>query len=654
MTTRRPSTHAPVGVLILAGAFLLCGAARNDDKQFQALHGRRAGTDPARTLTEAEAFLQAWKGSAHTAEAHHIAAEGALGAEAWEQAHRHAEAAMAAGDSAHIPELRLLAATALARGPGAATAVPLLESLVRQEDDLGRAGRAGRELVAVLGRRGQPGDAIAAFEHLFVRALFQGELDLPTARELGKAAPRATLEAIANDRARPGAAGLAALLLLAADGQLNADPTSREARRRWAVTHGDHPLLAEVPEGAALRAEVAQAKAVVGLLLPTTGKYAAPAELVRRGVVAGFAAAAARGLKVPELVVADTGSDPAKARAEWKRLVDEGDVLGILGTMTADEAEVLAPLAESQGVPLLMLVKKPGYGLGRRFVFNSWLLAEEQAGALATHLLERMQIERVAIVYPEREPAALLADRIWTAFEAGGGSVTGVESFGGETTDFRPTARRLLGAEPATSTALPLLPTRLRPQAGRESVLLPGTDFQALVVPDGYKSVSMLAPGFLYEEINLGGHLPQKNRPPVLLAGGSALNHPDLVGRAGKYVEGTTIVDAFFGGSSDPAVRAFVDNYRLEWKSEPSVLEATGFDLALAFAEAAARAGPDRAAMAGALRDTQVEGAVAGARGFGADGEMRHQPLILQVKDGVIVQAWPEPPPPAPAPGEQP
>ena len=95
----------------------------------------------------------------------------------------------------------------------------------------------------------------------------------------------------------------------------------------------------------------------------------------------------------------------------------------------------------------------------------------------------------------------------------------------------------------------------------------------AVFVPDNYKRVSMLAPGFLFEEINLGSHLPAEEYPPVMLMGGAALNHPGLISRGGKYTEGTLLVDGFFLNSTEPAVQQFALAYKAAYEKEPSIIE---------------------------------------------------------------------------------
>ena len=46
------------------------------------------------------------------------------------------------------------------------------------------------------------------------------------------------------------------------------------------------------------------------------------------------------------------------------------------------------------------------------------------------------------------------------------------------------------------------------------------------------------------------------------MLGESGWNHPELVKRAGAFVEGAVFMDGFFAGAADPQVREFVQNYR--------------------------------------------------------------------------------------------
>jgi ABC-type branched-subunit amino acid transport system substrate-binding protein len=268
-----------------------------------------------------------------------------------------------------------------------------------------------------------------------------------------------------------------------------------------------------------------------------------------------------------------------------------------------------------------------------------------------------MGVRTFALAYPDKEAAASVAARFWDEAQGAGGAVVAAESYPADATDFRDTARKLKGAlykakPPAEADrVLPFLPGRRKPQLEPEVHLVrPGFEFQAVFVPDSYRRAAMLAPGFVFEEINLGGHIRDADNPPVVLLGGSALNHPDLVARGGAYVEGTVLVDGFFAGSQSQSVRRFVDAYRAAHGTDPSILEATAYDATLALIQAMHEGAVSRRDIARALRRIAPKESVTGLRGFGADGQAEHDLLVLQVKDKKIVQVWPAPPPVEPAP----
>jgi ABC-type branched-subunit amino acid transport system substrate-binding protein len=406
-------------------------------------------------------------------------------------------------------------------------------------------------------------------------------------------------------------------------------------------------LLDSVPDGRSIAAAPEAGRMALGLLLPLTGKFAQPAELVRRGVESAQRAAQGRGWPVPELVLGDTKGEPEGARLAFRKLAEEAQVSAVIGPMVNAEAEAIAPLADELGVPTLMLVQRPGLALGRSAVWNHWVTAEEQVTGLLDYVIAQLGLTRFAVAYPERQGAAEVVERFWSRVEERGGTVTSVEAFNPDATDYRETARRITGRAytgGGGDPVLPFLAARQRPQvAPGAAILKPGEDFQAIFVADSYKRVTMLVPGFLYEEINLGGHLPTKDRPPVVLLGGAAFNHRDLVGRGGKYVNGAVLVDGFFARSPDPEVVAFVKDCMDAWKTEPSILEAVGWDLASIVSQALAEGAQGRKGLRAAIPALRPKVKVAGALGFRPDGEMEHQLFVIRVQDGAFTQVWPEP-----------
>ena len=118
----------------------------------------------------------------------------------------------------------------------------------------------------------------------------------------------------------------------------------------------------------------------------------------------------------------------------------------------------------------------------------------------------------------------------------------------------------------------------------------PVIDFQALFLPDQWKTVALVAPALAFEDVitnwcdtrdierieKTTGHRVK----PVMLLGGNLWNHRDLPARAGKYVNCSVFVDGFHAGSSRPETVKFVESFRSAKGRAPGLLEAYGHEAA--------------------------------------------------------------------------
>jgi len=695
--------------LFVALALVLAGAGGPSKAELRAWKQVEAATqsdNSARAMDQLERFLNNFPESDHRLDALRLRGLAAMDLGQWPLARQSLEDYLSGGGRTDLSDIQFRLAICLARENRIDAAPAALRNVAVHDQDDTRAATAARELVGLQSFHGAWRKVLQAQGLLLDRRLFDPALDLSYARQAAEAFSDAALQSLAIGADSESLRGLAAYLILDRTGKLLDSPETEEARRRYASNHPNHPLLAMVP-GAETMAAIPEdtRRDVVGVLLPLSGRYAAPGELAMRGISLAKASALARGWADVELVPIDTAGDPEQAIAGLQTLVDEHKVIAVLGPMLSSEGEAIGEAADQLGVPVLMMVQRPGLADGRESVFNTWVTAEEQVDALVEHAVDRLGVTRFAIAYPAKEGSARLVERFWSRLEAAGGLVAAIESYAPDATDFRETARRLKGSHylvlppGEADLVLPFLdgrskpqltntPPRLQPVASPEpelqapdaaedivsetqqgdvataaapqtvwispstkepisdKELVPGVDFQAVFVPDNYKRVSMLAPGLLFEEINLGGHLKVKDYPRVVLMGGAALNHPDLIARAGKYTEGTVIVDGFFLDSPSKAVQSFKGAYREAYGVDPSILEANSYDTALlVFQLLTNQEIATRRELRQRLRlSTPVE-SVTGARGLGIDGEMRHEMLTLTVEKGAIVQAWPPPAP---------
>ena len=640
--------------LLLAGAGPKSKKERAEERAWQQVEAARKQDDAQRLLDRAEEYLAGFPEGEARLEVRRLAGEAAMELELWTACRRHGDAYLADGGRAGIEAVAWRVAICLSREGRSKDAIPALRNAAAHDSDEARAAAAARELVALHVFDGAWRQALEAQELLLDRGLFDPAVDLADSRKAAESISDGALELMEQESSAQ-VGGLLAWLQLERSQQLVETAETETARRRFADRYPDHPLLEEVPGAADWAAEPEDTnRRAIGVLLPVSGRYEAPGELAMRGIqlaVDEVRAQESAGLGELELVLIDTAGDPEAAVEGLRRLVKVDRVIAVLGPIVGAEAELVAAEADELGVPLLMMTQRSGLAEGKRGVFNTWVTAEEQVDAIVEHAVERLGIQTFAIAYPDRETGGMMAQRFWTGVEGLGGKVAAVESYASGATDFRETGRRLIGSyygkkPPAEADlVLPWLGDRGRPHLVEPMVELePGLDFQALFLPDNYKVAAMAAPGFLYEQINIGGALSESRGLPVVMLGGAAFNHPDLVNRGGRYAEGTMFVDGFFAGSWNPAVQRFVLTYQRLWEAEPMALEATAYDATLLLCQLLAGGAASRRELRARLAIAAPSRSVMGARGFANNGEMRHDLLVLEVKKEKIVQVFPEPP----------
>ncbi len=641
--------------LLVALSLVLLGAGKGEDRAWKGIEASVETGNAERTYQRARQFLEEYPESQYAVRAQYLGGIAAMDTQRWETARRMFEAYLQGGGRAGFRDVQHRIAFCLAREGRTEDAAAALRNVAAQDEDALRSASASRELVSLHLFRGDQRAAIAALGLLLERDQFEPETDLDVSRKAVEGLSDEELAALEYSLGDEASAGIVAYLILERSGALLDAPETEDARRAFASRYPDHPLLSAVPGGEGFAEAPADLNTrAIGLLVPLSGRYAAPGELVLRGAQLALASATERlGWPEVELIPIDSGGQAEQAVAGLQALVEEHRVMGVVGPIVSALAPEVAAAADELKVPLLMMVQTPGLANERDFAFNTWVTAEAQVDTLVEQAVGRMGFRKFAIAYPAKASGGRLASRFWARVEEAGGTITSVESYEPTATDYRETARRLKGSHYLTAPAsevdliLPFINDRQRPQLSDPQVeLLPGTDFQAVFVPDSYKRASMLAPGFLFEEINLGGHLPEEDYPPVILMGGAALNHPGLVDRGGKYTEGTLLVDGFFLKSDQPSVQAFAQAYGDAYSGEvPSMLEAKAYDTTLLLCQILAQepAATNRNELLRRLAITTPVHTVTGARGFAVNRETLHEMLTLTVKKGQIVQLWPPP-----------
>lgn len=377
----------------------------------------------------------------------------------------------------------------------------------------------------------------------------------------------------------------------------------------------DAPNSAFAPDAKAMLERISRRTVVrpkvVGAVLPMTGKYKAWGEAVSRG-----AQLALRGTGI-ELIVKDSQGDVNLAGQLVEELTFDDGAIAIIGPLGADDSRRAAVVAEELQVPIVTMTRADGVTNIGPHVFRNMITNAQQAEALADYAMNTLGYKTFGVLYPNIPFGVEMSNQFWDEIEKRGGLIRGAESYDHDQTTFTDEAQKLVGRYPGyladraeyveglreirSNDALDDFKRRKAVEK-LKSTLRPVVDFEALLIPDAWKTVSLVAPALAVEDIITNGcdkkdlekimKTTGKKNPTelktVTLLGPSSWSSPkdrngdhELVTRGGKFVQCSIYVDGFYEGSSRKATRDFVAVFRDNFKDvSPTLLDAIGYDTA--------------------------------------------------------------------------
>ena len=382
----------------------------------------------------------------------------------------------------------------------------------------------------------------------------------------------------------------------------------------------------------------------IGCLIPLSGKYERFGTGVLDALLLGsraFSTSGSPGLAI-RLLIRDTQSDPAVGVRQLKDLASDPELAGVVGPLTAEVAQACAQEAQVLGIPLVVLTQKEAVAKVGSFVFQNGLTIRQQVETLVDYAMVHLGVIRFGILYPNDAYGTQARDRFQEKVTEMGGEVVSSVPYGGNETDFQDEIRLLVGESywrgikererkqgfrPTLEEDDQQEETASGVSSGAGSSGLP---FEALLIPDQYRKVALIAP-----------HLALFDLSGILLLGTNAWNSPRLVESAGDYVRGSVFVDGFFAESSVPFVRDFVQEYRTTFQRDPGLLEAEALDSLRMLETAFDQAEPkNRTGVRDALSSMRDYPGLSGYTSFDGNGCAKKLLYLLSVQDNRIEQVY--------------
>lgn len=290
-----------------------------------------------------------------------------------------------------------------------------------------------------------------------------------------------------------------------------------------------------VPAAEGTQAGDLVADARIGVLLPLSGRFASFGERSLKGIRLAF------GGDDEKLLVRDTGGEVHLARAALDEMAADPRVVAVLGPLRSKVAESMAPRAEREKLPMLVLAQRRET-VGR-YVVQTTMTYERQAAQLAEYAVGVTGMKRFGILYPRDGYGLGLSAAFRDQVERRGGSIVGALAY-------------TPGAEEFSVEVVSI------------QKWMDADGMQAVFIPDFAATATVLAAAL------------RESRPGVFLLGSNGWNDPGQLGAAGDALDGAVFVDGFFIGSQRKATSDFILAYRQVHGDRPQILEAQAYDAA--------------------------------------------------------------------------
>ncbi|MBI3995290.1 MAG: penicillin-binding protein activator [Nitrospirae bacterium] len=373
---------------------------------------------------------------------------------------------------------------------------------------------------------------------------------------------------------------------------------------------------------AAIRQMYLSRRYLIGALLPLSGRLKPFGQQALNGIRLAVDSAPE---EVPEksvgIVIKDTESEATALQSGLEELARDYRVSAIIGPMLSRQVTAAAPRADAYRVPLLTPAASEEWAKPWKYVFRNSITNRQQAREIAAYAVTTLHLNRFCILYSE-DGYGLEMMRVFSEeVVSRGGEIIGRASYDPQATDFGRPIKFLKEADLAKYGILGPPPQ----QKGEIREYRPG--FDAVFMPGDYDQAGLIAAQLAFYEIQ-----------GVTLLGTSGWNSQDLFRIGGKYINGGIFVDGFFPGSSDPAVRSFVERYRNRYDEEPTLLAAQAFDTAALILKALQQGAVNGEAVRDYLGRIQNYSGVTGPISATPAGDLSKRLYVIQAKDGKFVQ----------------
>ena len=307
------------------------------------------------------------------------------------------------------------------------------------------------------------------------------------------------------------------------------------------------------------------------------------------------AAGGVKGRKI-EVRVYDNQSKPEEAAQAANRLINQDNVLLILGEVASSNSMAMAEKAQPAKVPMISNAStNPKVTEIGDYIFRVCFIDPFQGYVMAKFAHDNLKLNKVAVLRDLGSAYSQgLADVFERKYTEMGGKIVARETYTKGSTDFRSQLTAIKRASP-------------------DAIYIPG----------------------YYNDIGLIARQARELGITATLMGGDGWDSEKLFELGGSAVEGSYFSNHYSPDDPSPRVQKFIASYKAAYGSVPDSLAALGYDAAMVAVDAIKRAPSfDRAAIRDAIAQTKNFHGVTGSITLDEKRNATKSAVVLQVGKG--------------------
>lgn len=338
----------------------------------------------------------------------------------------------------------------------------------------------------------------------------------------------------------------------------------------------------------------------IGLITPLSGPVATFGQSTKEAVELAVKkindAGGINGQKI-ELIVEDDQGKPDDSANAVQKLINQDQVVAIIGCLTSSCTLAAGPIAQSSGVPMLSSsstadkVSEIGDFVSRICYSDS-----DQGGGAAIFAADSLKAKKAAVLYDvANDYSKGLAEVFKKKFTDMGGEIVAYESYATNDTDFNGQLTKIKKA-----------------------------NADVLFLPDYYNTVGLIAKQVKQQGIQ------------ATMLGSDGWDSPELFKIGGDAVNGGFFTNHYSPDNPTPETKQFIADYKAAYSGKrPDALAALGYDAAGIMFDAIKRAGStDKKAIKDAINSTKEYKGATGTISLDADRNVVKSMVIIEIKDG--------------------